>query len=187
MACLSSPNCVRSGPGPGRPVTPRAGQEEGLRIGRGDEHGGPAAIYQFPGEEPLTYQWCPGPCSTDMERPRPLHHHSEEAKVRLSAWESPLGAAVVCLQDGHRAFAGTGCTEVLNKYSDLKGWEEAWRMPINCQEDPNSCPDDKIWSTGHSHVTQVLSSRTGVPSAPPGTWQNLSLRDVWWRNRTPES
>lgn len=116
MACLSSPNCVRSGLGPGRPVSPQAGQEEGLRIGRGDEHGGPAAGYHFPGEQ-SDLPVVPRTMQQDLERPRSLHHHSEEAKVRLLAWESPLGAAVVRLQDGHRAFAGPGYTEVLNKYS----------------------------------------------------------------------
>lgn len=63
--------------------------------------------------------------------------------------------------------------------SGRKGWEEAWMMPANHQEDPKSCPKDETWNTGCAQVTQLLSGRTGVPSAGPGTRQSLSLRGVW--------
>lgn len=46
-------------------------------------------------------QWCPGPWGMGMEGPWPLHHCSEEAKGRLLVWDSSLGAAVLCLKDGH--------------------------------------------------------------------------------------
>lgn len=62
--------------------------------------------------------------------------------------------------------------------SDLKGWEESWMMPPNHQEDPKSCPKDETWNTTCAQVTQLLSSRTGVHSAGPGTRQSLSLRGV---------
>lgn len=55
MAGLSSPNPLfRARRAPGRRVTSRDGQEEGLSAGRGGKHRGPTDSYAFPVQEPQT-------------------------------------------------------------------------------------------------------------------------------------
>lgn len=99
-ACLSSPNLAGSGLGRGRRVTPRGGQQEGLRIRRRDEHDGPVAATTFLRRSLRPTWWCPGPWGTEMEQPWPpipaLRSQGAGCWLGLSR-----GSAVVCPEDGH--------------------------------------------------------------------------------------